>query len=112
MSLLKGEAILRPLNTNLIATTRLSHCAMLRLALVLACVLLATSVGFGQTRTIRARDGSAYVGQQVTIPIQIVALGNENAIGFSIKFLISKRSIAHLKSYSPWSLLSLRTKPR
>src|SRR4029450_12707757 len=42
---------------------------------------------FGQqTRVIRAQDGAAYVGQQLTVPIQLVSLGTENAVGFSLSF--------------------------
>ncbi len=76
------------LNTNLIATTpRASRSLVTQIALVAVVLVSLAAPAFGQqTRIIRARDGSAYVGQQLTLPIQLVSLGNENAVGFSLSF--------------------------
>jgi len=57
-----------------------------QIALVAVVLVSLAAPAFGQTRVIRARDGSAYVGQQLTVPIELVSLGNENAVGFSMSF--------------------------
>jgi hypothetical protein len=59
--------------------------SVILLALV-AGVMLCSSSAFAQTRILRARDGSAFVGQQLTVPIELAAQGNENAVAFSLNF--------------------------
>jgi uncharacterized protein (TIGR03437 family) len=79
---------LAPLNTNLNETTPGASRSLIT-QIVLVAVVLGVSLSspaFGQMRVIRARDGSAYVGQQLTVPIELVAQGNENAVGFSLSF--------------------------
>ena len=56
-------------------------------AAIAAVSLLLASAAFAQgTRTVRVTDATAVAGQEVTVPIQLVALGDENALGFSIEF--------------------------
>jgi uncharacterized protein (TIGR03437 family) len=58
-----------------------------QIALVAVVLVSLAAPAFGQqTRVIRAQDGAAYVGQQLTVPIQLVSLGTENAVGFSLSF--------------------------
>jgi uncharacterized protein (TIGR03437 family) len=75
------------LNTKLIATTpRASRALSTQIALLAIVLVSLAGPAFGQARVIRMRDGSAYVGQQLTVPIELVSLGTENAVGFSLSF--------------------------
>ena len=49
-------------------------------------LLLPTTALAQGARTIRLPDTTAVLGQEITVPIQFIAQGNENALGFSVQF--------------------------
>lgn len=50
------------------------------------CLLLPTVALAQGTRTIRVPNTTAVIGQDITVPVQFIAQGNENALGFSVQF--------------------------
>jgi len=54
--------------------------------LVMAIALHPSQVGAAQTRELRVVNNAAVAGQNVSVAIELIALGNENALGFSLNF--------------------------
>ena len=58
----------------------------LGLSLGLTSFQTSTNAASAQTREVRVLGGSALTGQAANVSVELVALGNENAVGFSLNF--------------------------